>query len=940
MGRTNLTRNMMKEQRTLIVKVVMFLLVFLLVSVSVFALPKYLLRPDSNLFMDLVATGNFSGSNLTADYFSGDGSLLTGISSSAVNVTVGDGLILDGSNISFNTTYGDARYYPRATADSQFLEASQEGDLNVNHSDTSTLAEDSTAWITLTSLQAKWFADVANVFTFDEAEFNSSVTALLATTYFNASVGNVVMGTGAGTFANINTYDSTPYNVSEDGSSIDFVVNYTGITEFNQLIVRYKTIIGESHSMFVQIYDYVDSDWENYASLGSTEGEYNIITLGVFDNDKHINGGIVQVRFYIPPSLPAKTDKWSFDWVIISQGVATPSGAETDPFSIHKDGTIPLTANWDVGSYNITAQTFIGAIGNESNLNVNSSDYWDDLNTPADINAGDITADGTYLTVEADARWVANVSLVGFLAESEAVTGTWTMDSSTLCTAKNGLCNQSIADTNETARFNNLVGSCAVGNFINEVLANGTSVCDAPAGGGDITNVIAGTGLTGGGESGDVTLNLNSTFTGNFSDWNNASSWGDHALEGYLTAYTETDPLWVANLSLVGFLSEAEAVTGAWTYDGSLICTAKNGLCNQSVSSFTFSDYFDQTVNTTDDVTFNSITHNKSVALGDADTYIDFPNADQMELWAGGISFIHLIEGAGSGLVFNQDSNDIDFRVESDDYTYAFAVDGATGYVRMNNLTSCQVIETDADGILSCGTVTDTTYSHLSNFTDDIGVSDDWDAIGDVPVATPSDGDTTHLSTADGIYDWVIGLSYVADEADPLWVANISLFTPTSGLVGALGNWSADKSSYWDTSTDIDTVIGDDEITEGKISFGTTCAAGNHLYVSGNDLACEADDDTTYSAGNGLSLSTTTFSVAGNTALSQDVDGLSVTADGITDTQLAFNTGQHLTTTSNVKHNEANFTGDVNITGNKLYLGNGGCLYQNTTHWKLMGVCS
>jgi hypothetical protein len=32
----------------------------------------------------------------------------------------------------------------------------------------------------------------------------------------------------------------------------------------------------------------------------------------------------------------------------------------------------------------------------------------------------------------------------------------------------------------------------------------------------------------------------------NISDWNNAFGWGDHALAGYLTSYTETDPVWTA----------------------------------------------------------------------------------------------------------------------------------------------------------------------------------------------------------------------------------------------------------------------------------------------------------------------------------------------------------------------------------------------------------
>jgi len=47
----------------------------------------------------------------------------------------------------------------------------------------------------------------------------------------------------------------------------------------------------------------------------------------------------------------------------------------------------------------------------------------------------------------------------------------------------------------------------------------------------------------------------------------------------------------------------------------------------------------------------------------------------------------------------------------------------------------------------------------------------------------------------------------------------------------------------WDADADVNA----DEISESKINFDTACAAGNHLYVNGDNLACEADDDTTYS---------------------------------------------------------------------------------------------
>jgi len=156
--------------------------------------------------------------------------------------------------------------------------------------------------------------------------------------------------------------------------------------------------------------------------------------------------------------------------------------------------------------------------------------------------------------------------------------------------------------------------------------------------------------------------------------------------------------------------------------------------------------------------------------------------------------------------------------------------------------------------------------------------------------------------------------TYVVTESDPVYSA-WNKFTGVDTIVASAGNWTADKSSYWDTSNDLDTVISADEISEGNIAFSTTCSAGNHYYLNGNDLACEADDDTTYSAGNGISLSTTTFSVAGNTALTQDADGLSVTANAIGNTQLEYDTGQHLTTTSDVTFAEGTFTGNATING-------------------------
>lgn len=79
------------------------------------------------------------------------------------------------------------------------------------------------------------------------------------------------------------------------------------------------------------------------------------------------------------------------------------------------DGTDTATGNWDIGGYdlhnvgNVNSSEFFDdgtnianiyiAQSDEGNLNVNSSVYWDSLNSPSDISAGDINDDNTYALV-------------------------------------------------------------------------------------------------------------------------------------------------------------------------------------------------------------------------------------------------------------------------------------------------------------------------------------------------------------------------------------------------------------------------------------------------------------------------------------------------------------------------------------------------------------
>ena len=102
-----------------------------------------------------------------------------------------------------------------------------------------------------------------------------------------------------------------------------------------------------------------------------------------------------------------------------------------------------------------------------------------------------------------------------------------------------------VNDTNESARMDNLANySCTSGDFVLGFEGNATPLCGTPSGSGDITAVYAGTGLTGGGTSGDVTLNVGQG-VGVIVDSDNVSV-NTTYLDGiYLKS--ESDPVWLAD---------------------------------------------------------------------------------------------------------------------------------------------------------------------------------------------------------------------------------------------------------------------------------------------------------------------------------------------------------------------------------------------------------
>jgi hypothetical protein len=250
--------------------------------------------------------------------------------------------------------------------------------------------------------------------------FNAST---MVTTYYNATAVAVVTGTPQGSVTGLQVYDNIPYNVSEALSDVDFNVTFTGVTNFNQIIIRYKSVAGENHDMNVYLWDYTSNSWEGYQLLGHTNGVYNIISIGVFDPNDHASAiNTPRIRFETT-NTGGSTDKWNFDLVQIAQGQGTPSSVETDPFSIHKDGTTPLTANWNAGAFNITAQDVLvdeikvsGGFGS-TGVTLNNGDYWGDgniyiLGNLTAVNVAQITTNGSIIPVPTNTYNLGNSSNV------------------------------------------------------------------------------------------------------------------------------------------------------------------------------------------------------------------------------------------------------------------------------------------------------------------------------------------------------------------------------------------------------------------------------------------------------------------------------------------------------------------------------------------------
>ena len=191
-----------------------------------------------------------------------------------------------------------------------------------------------------------------NAFNFNETK--------LSTIYYNATQSQAIAGTiDGGTLVDTNhqdgKYDGNTFNFSEVSATpgLDLRINFTGITTFNQGVMRYKTASGLAGVYpIIQMWNYNTLAWEDYPPVAQSI-TFATIEQPVFDSAEHVSGGVAQMRIY--KATKGNTgNKYYIDWIAITKGFGTPSGEEVDPYSFHTGQDI------NNSGYNISADYFKG----------------------------------------------------------------------------------------------------------------------------------------------------------------------------------------------------------------------------------------------------------------------------------------------------------------------------------------------------------------------------------------------------------------------------------------------------------------------------------------------------------------------------------------------------------------------------------------------------
>src|SRR3989339_410043 len=452
-----------------------------------------------------------------------------------------------GGNSSWNESYANTKY----------LLQSEEGNLDVN---SSVYSNSSTWWSGLSSWLSGWFINNAGVLEFNETKLNNTIdsraSGLGDNSSWNQSLANslyILQSTEGNLDVNSSLYSNSSTWWSGLSSWLSgWFVNNAGVLEFNETKLN-NTIdlrAGGDNSSWNESYantQYADISVVDTQKNASGNYVYNDSTT-IYFNETKLNRTIdlrdtnETTRFN---NLVGNCSSGDFVFGVDSSGnkvCLTPSGS----------GDITSVQGDNFYIYNGSNSGAVVLAFNETKLN----------NT-IDLRAG---GDNTSWNESYANTQYADISVVD---TQKNASGNYVYNDSTTIYFNETKLNNTIdlRDTNETTRFNNLVGNCSSGDFVFGVDSSGNKVCLTPSGSGDITSVQGDNFyIYNGSNSGAVVLAFNETKLNNTIDLRaggDNSSWNESYADTQYSSITES--LWSANFTAY---NNSWSSTFNSTYDG------------------------------------------------------------------------------------------------------------------------------------------------------------------------------------------------------------------------------------------------------------------------------------------------------------------------------------------------------------------------------------
>ncbi len=163
--------------------------------------------------------------------------------------------------------------------------------------------------------------------------FNDTVEQITASTIYNATNINTVDGTlDSGNITSIQVAkDGDTYNVSEDAgaNAMLIIINYTGVVDFNTIILRERYSGGSGHEIAIGLYDYVDGDYEEEYGEITDMDEFAFSNIPVLDATDHISGGVASLRFRHVQNGIASHD-FFLDYAVLVDGFTSLTSSSHD----------------------------------------------------------------------------------------------------------------------------------------------------------------------------------------------------------------------------------------------------------------------------------------------------------------------------------------------------------------------------------------------------------------------------------------------------------------------------------------------------------------------------------------------------------------------------------------------------------------------------------